>query len=214
MSWGIAYNDNPDVCPQYRYFALDVPNDGYGYNITLTSSSFGFDSVFQGAYLRWNDCPDVSKGLFDLKASNVSTVSTREGYTFALDKGGQWWLALQCASSFASKKWDLTINSQKTCLMGCIEHGYCNPNAPSPYCVCDYFHTGEDCSKLYPGDFVLVAVAALALVLIISCVAWKVAKRRKSKKEARIYEDEKLDSVQKPLLKKESDYDGEIYEST
>jgi len=165
------------LCPGARYLSMDIPVDGHGYNITLTTEDVLLQTGFTGIYLSLNACPTLDSFQFQL--SNVSEVATDDGYTFEnLKEGGKWWFMFTCANS-TGWKWDLTAKEDQTCLVGCLERGYCDGNAPEPFCICDYFHSGDDCSQLYPGDYSLMAVAGLAVLSISGYIGCKVRNRYK-----------------------------------
>jgi hypothetical protein len=86
---------------------MDVPGDGYGYNITLSTSDSNFMSTFSQIYLSNNQCPTPTE--FEYEMEEPMNNFTLDGYTFPnLEKSGKWWLMFECTSSNATPTWYIT----------------------------------------------------------------------------------------------------------
>ncbi len=93
--------DTFKICPQVRYFYVDIPNDGNAYSITLMTDTVNISQIFTSIYLRHNATPDILSGQYDFRQDNVTTMEDQDiGCLFNdLTYPGKWWFAFECRSS-------------------------------------------------------------------------------------------------------------------
>jgi len=161
--------DTFPVCPQIRYFYVDVPNDGNAYNVTLSTSVANISQVFSNIYFRHNATPDILNSMWDFKEDNVTVLEEEDGYSFGnLIHPGKWWIAFQCRSSNPSPNgnknsynYDITAGLSQTCALECfkLNHGFCS--GEPAFCDCYTWWQGANCESLFSGVYVLMVLAVV-----------------------------------------------------
>jgi len=171
---GTFLSDYP-MCPGVRYLYVQMPDDGFAYSLELKSPTNEISDIFNKLYLQHETCPDPLNGKWEFYA-NVTDLTSRNGFTFLnLQKPGKWWIGLQCNETEINSDWTISAVLTSTCHLGCFANGKCKiEGEPSPTCVCDNFHVGDECSQLFSGDYVLIIVAIFLLVALICYSIYKI----------------------------------------
>jgi len=166
--------DYVTVCTGLRFLTLDIPDDGFGHNITMIAYS-ALSPSYSTVFVRSGVPPDPSLPSDGGVYMDTETIdkTTSAGFSFKnLLPPGRYYMALACEALNQQINFPVqySIQTSTTCPLGCFEKGEClTDNFFVPYCVCDFWHIGFDCGTLFPGVYALLVVAAAIFIIFVIC---------------------------------------------
>jgi len=159
-------------CPLYVYYAVDLPDDQFAYDIDIHVQDYSLQGTFSNVFMKAKDCPDPENGIYD-QSVNVSS-----GLDFVFNNeaiAGRYYFAFECVNNI-STDYQLVSQLTATCSKVCITGGnQCNAVND---CICDRFHSGTNCTNLFSGVYSVLAITAFVIIFFLSLISYKIYQKK------------------------------------